>query len=226
MRQVLEDIEIKKHWWRYMILIVPPLFIILLFIHFAMATQAPYTYEEDKRFKALESGTNLNLSSGKLFIGNSLGKANAQSMSGDATISNTGVLSLVAGTTDGPQFQRSIRYIYDFAISGGSDVGTISLDASLPANAVVTRSYAYIVTKETSSPSNATTGVACGSASLQTAADETGVSAGAFIEGDSTSSATNFKKVGASPCTVILTIGTGNLTAGKFIGFANYVIVQ
>jgi hypothetical protein len=83
-----------------------------------------------------------------------------------------------------------------------------------------------VVTQETSLPSNATTGIACGSASLQTAADETGVVGGSFIEGDSTSASSAFKKVGASSCTVTLTIGTGNLTAGKFIGFADYVIVQ
>lgn len=202
------------------------LILLLVLVPQAYATQAPYTYEEDKRFKALESGQNLNLTNGYIFVGSSLGKATARQMSGDATISNTGILSLVPTTSDGGQVQRQIRYSYDFTVAGGSDVGTINLDASLPANAVITRSYTYIITQETSLPIHATTGIACGSASLQTAADETSQANGSFIEGDSTGTAVNFKKVGASPCTVQLTIGTGNLTAGKFLGFAEYIVIQ
>src|ERR1019366_6515259 len=154
--------QIKSDWWRWVIL-TAPLFILagIFYGVYSNATTAPYTYEEDKRFKSLENGTNLNLSSSKLFIGNGAGKATAQSMSGDATITNLGVLTLTSGTTDGNLVQRTIRYLYDFSISGGSDVGTINLDATLPANAVVTRSYVYVVTQETSSPINATTGVAC-----------------------------------------------------------------
>ena len=148
-------------------------------------------------------------------------------MSGDATISNTGILSLVPTTSDGGQVQRQIRYSYDFIQWLGAQ--TLAQSTLMPYSPQMQSSQGLthtLLPEETSLPIHATTGIVCGSASLQTAADETSQANGSFIEGDSTGTAVNFKKVGASPCTVQLTIGTGNLTAGKFLGFAEYVVIQ
>jgi hypothetical protein len=189
------------------------------------ATQAPYTYEEDKRFRALENGTAENLPSGQIYIGNGSGKASAQFISGDATLSNTGIITLTPGNSDGTQVQRISRFTYNIALSGGS-VGTINLDAGLPANAAIIRSYIYMVTQETSPTSSATMAIACGGASVLSTANKTSVASGTFIDGDSTSSVSLFKKVGSAACTFQLTIGTENLTAGKFVGFTEYVLLQ
>lgn len=122
--------------------------------------------------------------------------------------------------------KRIVQFRYDALVKGGSDVGTIRLDQTLPPNAVITRSFTYIVTQEQSSPSGATTRITCGSASIQTAANYTGVGAGSFIDGDSTGGISSFQKVGASGCYITLAIGVGNLTAGKIYGWVEYIILQ
>lgn len=121
-----------------------------------------------------------------------------------------------------------VRLSYDFAVQGGA-VGTVSLlDENgkpflLPVGAIVTRSYIDVVTPATTSASG-TIAISTG----QTAADVLGATAAAsftgILEGVSTGTAANMKKISTSAKTPVAVIATGALTAGKAYVFLEYVL--
>lgn len=143
-----------------------------------------------------------------------------------------GVLSLQVPTNpnvDGTQAMKAVRYTYDFAVSGGSSLASIALDATIPANAIITRNYFYVTTSLTSSGS-ATLAFACGSANLLSAKAYNLFGGGGVAtqlqEGVATGGTLAMTLPGSTSCIPTLTIGTANLTAGKVVGFIDYKISQ
>lgn len=179
------------------------------------------------------------LADGKIIVGNGSGVATDVAMSGDAIIANTGAVTIQAGaveesmmavpTADGLNAARIARATYDFSVDGGA-VGQIGLGVSLPDNAIVTRAWYQVVDGLTSADSTATV-----SLDLPTD-DEAGLLAAIAInDGSSPWAAGNFECIQtgtvanfSEQCTAArelsMTIAVQDLTAGKFIVFAEYVV--
>lgn len=118
---------------------------------------------------------------------------------------------------------------YDFARDGGA-IGSISLKdsitgmpISLPAGAIVTKSYIDVETPCTTSASG-TLALSTG----QTAADILGATAAAsvtgILAGVSVGTAATMKKISSSAKTPVAVIATGALTAGKLRVFMEFVV--
>lgn len=127
----------------------------------------------------------------------------------------------------GEFLSKNVRFIYDVSKHGGS-VAAHSLDASLPANAVITRSYFKIITAFTSGASGGgTVALSCEDANnIKTATDITGSSANAFVEGASTGASSAFVRGIASPCRITATVAGTAQTAGKLVGWLDYVLEE
>jgi hypothetical protein len=120
---------------------------------------------------------------------------------------------------------KTVRFIYDVATNGGS-VAPHTLPVILPPNAVITRSYFKIVTAFTSGASGGgTVAISCEDANnIKTATDLSSQSANAFVEGESTGAASAFKRAIAAPCSITATVASTAQTAGKLVGWLDYVI--
>ena len=135
--------------------------------------------------------------------------------------------SYPSGAADSHYVQQEAQATYDFAKYTGA-TGTYDLGISIPANAIVTRTYLYSITKPTTSASG-TLAFYCANATnaefkLATAAASY-PSAGALAEGNQTGTAANMSVI-SSKCDVHANIQTGALTAGKVTLFLNYVVHQ
>ncbi len=107
----------------------------LVLIYYATAQIGFFTYDATTdAFVALADNGNLSntLPSGDLFVGNSSNIATARALSGDATISNTGVLTIGAGAVTGSKIAANTV-----------DYANIALDVA--ASATVTLSAAQIL---------------------------------------------------------------------------------
>lgn len=93
----------------------------------------------------------------------------------------------------------------------------------LPANAVVVNSFYEVQTQVVSANDN-TVAFACGSTTIDTAADLTDVVANTIAAADITATASTYKNVGAE-CTPTFTIGAGasGVTAGRVRWYVAYV---
>jgi hypothetical protein len=132
-------------------------------------------------------------------------------------------LSQLSGSTEGLYAQRVAMFIYDTATDGGS-VGAHTLGVTLPAKAVITRSYFKIITQFVDSGSG-TVALSCEDANnIKTATDITGSSANAFVEGQSTGAASAFVRGIAAACEITATVATAAQDAGKLIGWVEYVV--
>jgi len=216
-------------------LITLTLFLLLPIV--SISSPSPYSSEMDARFTALEAaGVGGTLANGKIIVGSGAGVAAPVTMSGDATIINTGAITIGAGkvteanlkviTADGLHAQRVARATMDCASSGCS-VGAHSLGVALPANAIITRSYIYIVTQLTDT-GTCTVAISCEDANnIKTATDITGTAAGGFIEGASTGAASAFVGGIAAACNITGTVADGGScvpSAGKLIVYVEYVV--
>lgn len=192
--------------------------LLLVFSCLASATTAPYSEEEDKRFKALESSVAGGaLASGKLLIGNVSNVAAARTPSGDVTITNTGVTaigankvleSMLSQPATGLSAKRIAKAVLNCAASGCS-VGAHTLGVTLPAGSLITRSYIYVKTQFVDT-GTCTVAVSCEDANnIKTATDITGTAAGGFIEGQSTGAASAFVGAIAASCLITATVADG-----------------
>ena len=132
--------------------------------------------------------------------------------------------SYPAGASDGHYVSQMAQATYDFSVQTGA-TGTYSLGVKLPANAIITESWVYSITKPTTSASG-TLAFKCQNASdiLAATAAASFASAGASIDGSSTAAtAANFKYTTAA-CTIQAVIATGALTAGKVTAYVEYTI--
>lgn len=124
--------------------------------------------------------------------------------------------------------KKMLRVVYDTSVGsqGSSTVnsGVHSLGAYLPAKAIITRSYLYVVTQFADSGAG-TVALHCEDANnIKTATDITGSSAGALIEGQSTGAASAFVGSIAAECEVKATVAGASQTAGKLVAFIEYVV--
>lgn len=136
-------------------------------------------------------------------------------------------LPLGQGDQEGHFVPHRARFIYDVSTDGGS-VAAHSLGVYLPGSAVLLRSYLQILTPFTSGASGGgTVALSCEDANnIKTATDLTGSAASAFIEGQSTGTAATFVRSIAAPCEITATVASTAQTAGKLVGWIDYVIGQ
>lgn len=125
-------------------------------------------------------------------------------------------------TTDGLHALKVARATYDFSTQGGGSAADIDSGVTLPANAIIVRSYMYVQAALT--PSGTTMQVYCEDANnIKTATDITGSAAGSLIEGQSTGAASAFKAAIAAACNIKFRLGIHAGTAGKVNVFVEYV---
>lgn len=179
------------------------------------------------------------LADGKIIVGSSAGVATNVEMSGDATISNTGAVTiatgaveesmLIAQSADGLHAKRIARATYDFAADGGV-VGDIELGVSLPENAIITRSWYTVLSKLTSANSTATVALSIPDDDVAGIAAATALSDNKYTaghhEGIQTGTAATFSEQTTAARELTLTIGVQDLTAGKLILFCEYVVLE
>ena len=179
------------------------------------------------------------LADGKIIVGSSAGVATNVEMSGDATISNTGTVTiatgaveesmLIAQSADGLHAKRIARATYDFAADGGV-VGDIELGVSLPENAIITRSWYTVLSKLTSANSTATVALSIPDDDVAGIAAATALSDNKYTaghhEGIQTGTAATFSEQTTAARELTLTIGVQDLTAGKLILFCEYVVMD
>jgi len=167
----------------------------------AFATTGPFHEHEEARFSAIES---------------------TDSTQTTNIATNTAVHTQ---TADGLLAKRIARATYDVAVDGGT-AAAHGLGVSLPANALVTQVYFYIVTQFTDGGSG-TVALSCEDANnLFSAADITGNSAGAIVSGAPTGTAGDMVAAIAAECEITATVASAEQTAGKLILFVEYAVVE
>ena len=131
-------------------------------------------------------------------------------------------LAAPAGT-EGLYPERVAVFIYDVATDLGT-VGAHALGVSLPAKAVITRSYFKIITQFTDTTTG-TVALSCEDANnIKTATDITGSSGNAFVEGASTGAISAAVRGIGAACEITATVADDAMTAGKLIGWVHYVV--
>jgi hypothetical protein len=192
----------------------------------AFATPAPF----QPWVKDIVSKGVMDLDSGKVMVGDSSGKAQAVSVSGDVTMSNAGVVLMGDASVDGLMRKRVARATYDVAVDGGT-AGAYGLGVSLPANAIITRSWFYTVTQFVDGGAG-TVALHCETANnIFSAADITGNADGTLVDGIQDGTFANFDGTGAagvlgSACELTATVATAEQTAGKLVLFVEYVVAE
>lgn len=181
------------------------------------------------------------LADGKIIVGSSDDVATAVEMSGDATISNTGAVTiatgaveesmLIAQSEDGLHAKRIARATYDFADNEGA-VGSFGLGVSLPENAIITRSWYTVLTSLESADSTATVALsipedeAVEIVAAKAINAEGTIWAAGHHDGIQTGTAATFSAQTTAARELTLTIGEQALTAGKLILFCEYVVLE
>ena len=118
---------------------------------------------------------------------------------------------------------RAFKTLRRFSTFTGA-TNTYDLGVSIPANAIIQRSFIYSLTQPTTSASG-TLAFYCQNAGdiLTTTAAAAYASAGASIDGASTGSASTFKYTTAK-CDIHAVVATGALTAGKVTAVVRYTV--
>jgi len=176
------------------------------------------------------------IADGKIVVGNGSGAGAAVDLSGDATIANTGAITIAAGaveetmlavpTADGLQARRVARATYDFAEHAGAQ-GAIGLGVTLPDNAVAVRAWYEVLTTLESSGDLATIAISAeGANDIVTA---TAINAGGDVWDAGFHEAIQDGTIAAAIKTsaakeITATIAVEDVTAGKFIVFVEYVV--
>ncbi len=121
--------------------------------------------------------------------------------------------------------QAQVAFTYSVAKNGGSKTAH-NTGVSLPAKAIITRSYFQVGQVFASASSAGTVAISCETANnIKTATDITGSSVGDFVDGQSTGAIAGFKAI-TNGCDINVTVATWALTAGKLKGWVEYVIGQ
>lgn len=141
----------------------------------------------------------------------------------EAMLSNYGV--------DGLHTKRIARATYDFDVLGGEE-GDIGLCVTLPANAIITRSWYTVLTTFTSADDSATVAISIPTDDVAgiVGAVAIGTEGNAWDEGHhegiQTGTVANFSEQTTAARELTLTVGVQDLTAGKLILFCEYVICE
>lgn len=130
-----------------------------------------------------------------------------------------------AGAADGPYAKQIIKGTYNYSVVGGA-VGTYALSATLPANAIVTRSYVYSK-KQPYGTSTPKLGFYCGSTyNLYNPTNVLSISAdGSKAEGTQTGTAASMSVI-SSACTLTAAITAGVIQSGNVTIYVEYVVNQ
>jgi len=176
---------------------------------------------------------------GYIIVGNGSNVPTAVAMSGDVTIINDGTTTIGDGrvteamqkaiNADGLHSHRIARATYDFSEHGGAQ-GTIGLGVTLPDNAVVTRSYYEVLTTLTSSTDAATIAIDIptddvgGIVAAVAISDAGNPWDAGYHEGIQDGTVANFSNKCTAARELSVTIATEDVTAGKFILWAEYVV--
>lgn len=164
----------------------------------------------------------IDIDSAKIVVGNSDGKGAAVALSGDVTISNTGVASF-AVQDEGLNAQRLAIFDYDFAVDGGA-VSTIATGVTLPANSIIEQCWFRVETQLVDAGSG-TLEVQCEDAdNIFVEADFTGNAAGAIVAGAPLGTIATMVDDIAAACDISFLIGGAALTAGKLRGYCRYTV--
>jgi len=193
----------------------------------------PFIPEVDSRFSDLETLTGMEIPSAEIIVGDSSGDGAAVAMSGDATISNAGALTIAAGaveesmlvvpTADGKNAMRVVRANLDCGVSS-CVIGTVSMIQTLPANAVIYQSWWFTETQFVDGGAG-TVAFHCEDAdNIFTAADITGNADGAIIAGNATGVIATMTAGIAAGCTITATIATAEQTAGVLTLYVMYTV--
>jgi len=205
-------------------------------LSFSSLRGVPFMPEEDARFSAIETlsdGDGLEVPSGEIIVGDASGNGNAVAMSGDATMANTGALTLAAGsveesmvvvpTADGKNVMRVVRANLDCGVSS-CVAGTVSMVETLPANAVIYQSWWFTETQFVDGGSG-TVAFHCEDANnIFTAADITGNADGSIVAGNATGVIATMTAGIAAGCTITATIAVAEQTAGVLTLWVMYTV--
>lgn len=127
------------------------------------------------------------------------------------------------------------KFIWDFNQQGGASSVAINLrpyygSPTIPANAVVTRTYFVTKTAITAANTSQLISIGCNSlaAGTTTAFVSSGqttyfMAAGASVDGTQTGASTKFYQIGTSACTPAIDFG-GNPSSGYISGWIEYVV--
>ncbi len=191
--------------------------------------------EVQAKFDSLDSSISAieALADGKILVGNGSGAAAEVTMSGDATLSNAGALTIAAGaveesmlavgTADGLNAYRVARATWDYAEHGGAQTA-IGLGVTLPAKSIIEHAYFYTVT-QVEDGGTGTGALSCEDANnLYSAADVTGNAAGTLVEGVPDGDVANFVTNIASACELTWTIAGATASAGKLNFYVRYTV--
>lgn len=186
----------------------------LLVSSFAYAEDStPFAPEVFSRFKTNES-TVTSLTSTVATIRTDLDAARPGTSASAAVYAAEGVFE-----------KRIARAVYDVAV----DLGTVAshgLGVSLPAKAMITHAYAYVVTQFTDAGAG-TVALTCEDAgNIFAAQDITGITAGSKITTTATGSAATMVAAINAACELTATVAGAAQTAGKLILFVEYVVVE
>lgn len=167
-----------------------------------------------------------NLSSGKILLGNSASHSVSVTPAGAWAISNAGVTTLTDTLTDGNYGVKVAKATYSYA-DGDLAVGAHGLGVSLPAKAIIIRSWMHVDTQQADT-GTCTMAVSCEDANnIKTATDLSGSAADALIEGASTGAASAFTKAIGAACEITMTVADGGScvpSAGKGSVYVMYVV--
>jgi hypothetical protein len=147
-------------------------------------------------------------------------------LSGAFKISSSGVGQILgaSGNMEGNYFAPQMaRFVYDVAVDGGG-TGAHGTGVYLPAKAVITRGFYKIVTQFTDSGSG-TVALSCEDANnIVSAVDITPHASGTYMETIAVGASTGFISSIAAKCQITATVATAAQTAGKLVGWLEYVI--
>lgn len=166
----------------------------------------PFIPEYDQRFSDIEAGN---------FDAGAISSADIA----DGTITAADVATDTGASS--AWVVKRVNAIYDYSVNGGAQAAHL-LGLTLPAGAIVVRSYLYVNTQLIGG--SATIAFHCETANnLYTATNITWAPAGTLLEGQSTGASTAFKAITAA-CPITATIGSSAVTQGKITLYIEYVV--
>ena len=136
---------------------------------------------------------------------------------------------IIAESVDGLHLHRIARATYDFASDGGTQ-GAIGLGVTLPDNAIITRAWYEVITTLTSSTDAATVSIdiptddAAGIVAAIAINDASNPWDQGLHDAIQDGALANYSNKTTAARELSITVATEDLTAGKFILYAEYVV--
>jgi len=153
----------------------------------------------------------------------STGMSCSRGANGEFTMTASMLEAAIPAQDEGLNIGRLAIFDYDFAVDGGA-VSTIASGVTLPAKAVIEKCWFRVETQLVDAGAG-TIAVQCEDANnILTAADQSGVAAGAFLASNVTGVAANMVDDIAAACDISWVIGGAAITAGKIRGYCRYSV--